>query len=100
MKQHVDDTGNDFSRQGMEIYGHGASFNVYRGILLILCRPGVAGWGFKGGRYRQSLSYLIFGKWRFEFELPAGQRAPIFLLEHQASGTAGQKGPNPGPKRK
>ena len=81
-------------------YGHGTFFNVYRGILLVFYGLGVPLLSFKGARYRQSLSFLIFGKCRFDFELLAGQRALMFLFEHLASSTTGPKGPNPGPKHK
>jgi hypothetical protein len=70
-------------------YGHGICFNVYKGILEVLHGLGVPRWTCYGGRYRQSLSFLIFGKWRFEFELSPGQRADMILFDRQTSGTTG-----------
>ena len=81
-------------------YGHEICFNVYRGTLVVLHGLGVPRWTCYGWRCRQSRSFLIFGKWRFEFELSAEQKVPMFMFEHQTSGTAGPKGPNPGPKPK
>jgi hypothetical protein len=82
-------------------YRHGVSFNVCRGMLLVLYSLGVPRRTCYGGRYRESLFLLIFGKWRFEFELSPGQRAAIFFFDRQSSGTTGPKGSNlvPKPKR-
>jgi hypothetical protein len=76
-------------------YGHGVCFNVYTAILVVFYGLGVPRWTCYGGRYRQPLSFLIFGKWRFEFELSPGQRADMILFDHQTSGTTGPSGPGP-----
>jgi hypothetical protein len=72
----------------------------YRGILLALNSLGVPRRECYGGRCRHSLFLLIFGKWRFEFELSPGQRAAMFFFDRQCSGTTGPKGSNPDPKPK
>ena len=70
------------------------------GGLLVLHNLGVLRRTCYGGFYWQSVFILIFGKWRFEFELSPGQRPPIVFFDRQSSGTTGQKGPNPAPKSK
>jgi hypothetical protein len=80
MKFGVDGTDN-FFLDGERRYGHGVSFNVYRDILIAFIGLVVPRLPFFWGATGNS-PFLIFGKWRFEFELSAGQRASMILFEH------------------
>ena len=53
-----------FFREGEWRYGHAVSFNVYRGILLILNGLGVSRWPCYSGRYKKHSRWYYLLKYR------------------------------------